>query len=252
MPTQISGLTGVDKIKNGSVTNEDLALTTPAQFDNGTSPATTGFVQRALGNLRGFSVVSTNTTISAADIGGAVLANASSAFTITLPSAGGLPAGANVRIYNVGTAAVNVQRDGPDVIATISTESFTALEIQPGSYVDFSIQGTTWWAAGSGALQKSRDFQRSFVANGYQKLPSGLIIQWGTFNVTNTNSTFTFNYPIAFPNAVFQTLVSTKSLSGSDGAEAFGAADSISLSQFQLRNYYNASGLQFSVLAVGY
>jgi hypothetical protein len=36
-------------------------------------------------------------------------------------------------------------------------------------------------------------------ANGYQKLPSGLIIQWATW--VDTGLWTTFNFPIAFPNA---------------------------------------------------
>lgn len=43
---------------------------------------------------------------------------------------------------------------------------------------------------------------QSVGANGYQKLPSGLILQWGTSaSVSGSASTFTF--PIAFPNAMF-------------------------------------------------
>ena len=43
----------------------------------------------------------------------------------------------------------------------------------------------------------SLSFQSSKVTNGYQKLPSGLIIQWGTFYSTSTSGNVTF--PIAYP-----------------------------------------------------
>ena len=44
----------------------------------------------------------------------------------------------------------------------------------------------------------SISFPSSLASSGYQKLPSGLIIQWGSifFDVTSKNIT----YPIAFPN----------------------------------------------------
>lgn len=45
---------------------------------------------------------------------------------------------------------------------------------------------------------------KSLAANGYQKLPSGLIIQWGTTNTAvaaNTSTSMTWTFPIAFPNA---------------------------------------------------
>lgn len=48
-------------------------------------------------------------------------------------------------------------------------------------------------------------FGKSLTDSGYQKLPSGLIIQWGTASVTSTASGATTNVtitcPIAFPNA---------------------------------------------------
>jgi hypothetical protein len=39
--------------------------------------------------------------------------------------------------------------------------------------------------------------------NGYQILPSGLIIQWGKYAAANANTLYTINYPINFPNNVF-------------------------------------------------
>ena len=48
------------------------------------------------------------------------------------------------------------------------------------------------------------DFTGSLSGAGYQKLPSGLIIQWGSTVVTNTagtgNYAVTITFPIAFPN----------------------------------------------------
>lgn len=44
---------------------------------------------------------------------------------------------------------------------------------------------------------------RSYGASGYQKLPGGLIIQWGD-GVTNGSGVGTVTFPINFPNAIFQ------------------------------------------------
>jgi hypothetical protein len=66
-------------------------------------------------------------------------------------------------------------------------------------------------AGGKAALDArvgTGNFASSKVSTGYEKLPSGLIIQWGvTAQTTGSNSTgvyLTTSYPIAFPNAVFQ------------------------------------------------
>ena len=46
------------------------------------------------------------------------------------------------------------------------------------------------------------DHAKSLAESGYQKLPSGLIIQWG-----KTNTTGTTTFPIAFPNACLSLIV---------------------------------------------
>jgi hypothetical protein len=49
-------------------------------------------------------------------------------------------------------------------------------------------------------------FDASFTANGYQKLPGGLIMQWGT----TTDGITTTSFPIAFPNACLNVQYSLK------------------------------------------
>ena len=45
------------------------------------------------------------------------------------------------------------------------------------------------------------DFTANKAVNGYQKLPSGLIIQWGISQNIGIGMTQTITFPIAFPNA---------------------------------------------------
>ena len=53
-------------------------------------------------------------------------------------------------------------------------------------------------------MQKFADeFGSSLASSGYQKLPSGLIIQWGTLSGSTNVSAGSFNYPIAFPSAIY-------------------------------------------------
>jgi hypothetical protein len=43
------------------------------------------------------------------------------------------------------------------------------------------------------------DFTSSLATNGYQKLPSGLIIQWGTYSLTGTHgASYSLTFPISF------------------------------------------------------
>lgn len=76
----------------------------------------------------------------------------------------------------------------------------------------------------------SDEFLASQLANGYQKLPSGLIIQWGVASNTNNlgagYSRITF--PIAFPNTCLS--VSVNGLTSAGSAYAAFFANLVSLS----------------------
>ena len=89
--------------------------------------------------------------------------------------------------------------------------------------------------------------------NGYQKLPGGLIIQWGasTFRGTTGQSGELITLPIAFPNAFFR-------ITGTDGgygANAIGITI-ISQSQFRCWGRFAANGAfadtGFHWIAIGY
>jgi hypothetical protein len=56
--------------------------------------------------------------------------------------------------------------------------------------------GTTWTSA-------ALNFDKSLTTNGYQKIPGGLIVQWGTTSSISVDGSVTVTYPIAFPNAAF-------------------------------------------------
>jgi hypothetical protein len=66
---------------------------------------------------------------------------------------------------------------------------------------DVRINGNKVWHAGDGVASKA--------SNGYQKLPSGLIIQWGAYSSTSSANTFdkvSVTFPISFPNAVISVI----------------------------------------------
>lgn len=52
------------------------------------------------------------------------------------------------------------------------------------------------------------DFSGILATNGYQKLPNGLIIQWGTVTISSGTSGAIFTLPIAFPHACLHAIVS--------------------------------------------
>lgn len=172
---------------------------TPAQFDNGTSLATTGFVQRALGNLGSALSVSSATVLTAADAGKCIRAGGGG-YTITLPLAAGLPNGACFWIQSTGTSPISVQRSGSDVIdagennlSTISLglgEDVLIVRIEDAAYAILS---------GLGNMKNAASFKASFASSGYQRLPGGLIFQWGSFSLTSAAAGTVYTRSITFP-----------------------------------------------------
>ena len=59
---------------------------------------------------------------------------------------------------------------------------------------------TSTWVASSLSAQ---GFNASLSSNGYQKLPSGLIIQWGISNIGYDENPYLITFPISYPNAAF-------------------------------------------------
>ena len=209
---------------------------TAAQFDDDTSIATTAFVQRALGNTAGFTGVTANTTLTAANAGKIIYASTTGGtITLTLPGAAALKAGAKYEIYNTGVSDVVVQRSGSDtIVVNNTTNTVTAVTLSAGDSIELVNlgAGTLWYHAGGTAQLKNASgaFGASLAANGWQKLPSGLIIQWGA-TAFGVNAPVTF--PIAFPNQTFGVVLGT---AGAPSSGGYSSVTSVSLTGFSSTN----------------
>ena len=62
-------------------------------------------------------------------------------------------------------------------------------------------------------VQTSLSFPASLKPNGYQKLPSGLIMQWGTGNIPGPTG-LAVTFPIPFPNACLNVSVTKHAPNG--------------------------------------
>lgn len=176
---------------------------TPAQFDNTTKAATTEFVQRALGSLAGGVSYSSSAVIPTSAVGKLVdIGTATPAQTFTLPSAAQVPVGGAITIQSQSSVPFTVQRGGTDTLSA-NGAAITSLIVQPGdSLVAISNGSSVWNLLGIATLQFSGAFGASFNPSGYQKLPSGLIIQWGRATFPNTGlgfSSVNLVFPLAFP-----------------------------------------------------
>lgn len=174
---------------------------TPPQFDSDTSLATTEFVQRALGNIRGLGpniTTSANLVLTASDVGLLVQAGgADTVQTIRLPEASSCPAGSSIKV-RVAKAGGSLQITVPSgLIATPwNKAAVTSFAAETSDTYEFiaSPSNNTWLG-----MSRGGGFFSSLSSPGYQKLPSGFILQMGTVTASVGGTLVTL--PITFPNA---------------------------------------------------
>ena len=149
-----------------------------------------------------------NQTLTAADAGKCYIYGETTAVTLTLPTIAATPDGSIFEFVNTGTANMTVQRAGSDQIDN-SPSAVSSIVIPPNQSLKLirATGSSLWHAVSLSAAGLAALFASSLAANGWQRLPSGLILQWVRNIVATTNSngdaTIGVIYPIAFPNAVF-------------------------------------------------
>ena len=172
---------------------------TPAQFDNSTKLATTAFVQKnGLVFKDGGRGIVVNTALTANDVGGFVEFSATG-LTATLPAIATVTIGSTIT-FRAYTWAGTIKGSGSENIVYGLTGGVNTCTISPGETVTVVSNGLAWYTVANGLGTAS--FASSVAGNGYQKLPSGLIIQWGaTSFVTATTTVTKLNValPITFP-----------------------------------------------------
>lgn len=217
---------------------------TPPQFDSSPLLATTEFVSRALGSWRGSTNHWVSRTLTADDIG--KRHELATGVTLALPATASVPEGAAVLISAGPTSlASRVTVAAGDQLAMNNLAVTVPYTLAPGG--DFiAIRESSVWRChfGSEPLRTSQLFIASLAVAGYEKTPSGLVRQWGTFNAPS--GTTTFSFPISFPNMCFS-IVATYGIPASTAVNA----DSMSKTSFRIQNTYsNTQG--GSWMAIGY
>lgn len=229
----------------------DPKAPTPAQFDADQSIATMQAVQRALGNHQTVLGISATTTLTAASAGAFISLFGPGGFSVTLPLGASVPIGSTFTFFAVATPGqVFVQRQGADQITMSGSILVTGLDLYAGDSLEVTWSGTAWVATGSVQSKYQPGFAASLAGNGYQKLPSGFIEQWGEF-AAPMNSTTQVALPIPFPNAFHQVFLTVKDTAQTGTSLPFGGAVPVNLSAFSLRNFYTQSGLVYSFRAIG-
>ncbi len=98
----------------------------------------------------------------------------------------------------------------------------------------------------------ANEFGASLAGRGYQKLPSGLIIQWGAA-IALTGGDAQVNFPISFPSATLAINITTNNGSNSQAAFPSGGSRSLSSFFFSVRNTSGVRVVEaIDYIAIGY
>jgi hypothetical protein len=192
--------------------NNLLLGQSPPQFDNTTKLATMAAVQTARGSFNWINGLSASTTLTNAHAGSLIEDGTSgAASTYTLPAANGVLSGTAISFVTINGNGCVVQRAGTDVInvgGQTGGATATSMTLKVGDTLTLVSNGSNGWyvQGGSAQLPFSGLFAASLAVNGYQKLPSGLIIQWGQL-VSNSSGLIQAAFPIAFPSACLSAVV---------------------------------------------
>lgn len=228
--------------------------------------------QSAFDGFKGQVTLTADTTLTKDSIGRWNRVS-TSGVTITLPKYTELDtAWSFVPIYNFSTGSITVKCPSDSfgfptnkgVIQSITLDAYSSVIcICEGS--SSSGGERNWNLFGEGALVYSKGFNKLFASNGYQILPSGLIIQWGEAFAPPPTSLNTSGwgqsqlnptpYPIPFPNAVGAVAVSLGDGATTSQWTAIAQANSVNRVNFNPLihvNYIPTRNLSLKYVAVGY
>ncbi|MFV3413228.1 phage tail protein [Pseudomonas nitroreducens] len=194
--------------------------TAPTQplFDVSTRVATTGFVQRALGNLASGRSISSGAQLTPADCGSCIGLGGQNTYTVTLPDVAEVAVGSSILMHCRALTPITVASKSGSQISP-DGNIVGSIKLLGGESARFVCESGVWAVHGTGALRYSAGMQASLSATGYQKLPSGVILQWGTVT-TGSNGIGSLVFPMAFPT----TCCSIQLTGWTAGASAAGAA----------------------------
>ena len=148
-------------------------------------------------------------TMTVADLGASIEFDGNIAQSAVLPPTGGCPVGASIRLVS-GNASNDVTITSSGGATNLDTMGGlrASMVLKKGEDVIATWTGFTWMCTGTYVF-RLQQFVNSNSANGYQKLPSGLIVQWGQGVISaaaNTVVASSLAYPIVFPNAVLNSI----------------------------------------------
>ena len=155
---------------------------------------------------------------------------------------------------NAATATTAGVCTGNSATATYATSAGSAPASDVYAWAKISVKPVYTAAEISGALTLS-NFVESLANSGYQKLPGGLIIQWGRDGVIRDlgPGTTAMTFPIPFPTACIAVFTDTQSTTNGNGIATHPGAITLSGFNLMYEEYVSQVQNSFGVyVAIGY
>lgn len=120
---------------------------------------------------------------------------------LTLPSPTSCETGSTLTFMSQGGSTVLT----PSASNTLwfKTGYLSSLTISGSDELTLICANSIWSVVGGSILMSASSyFAKSFSTSGYQKLPTGLILQWGTTGSIDAGSSAAVTFPVTFPTAI--------------------------------------------------
>lgn len=206
---------------------------TPSQFDATTRVATTAFVRSSGKHYADVLQVAGPFQVLPTHAGSVIDFPSGYSGQVTLPLASAVPPGATFTFWSGTGVSVSIAVQAVDTLY-VSASTVKSIVLQDGDTLELTKIGEfgsgSWMATGGSAqLKYAGALASSLAASGYQKLPSGLIMQWGATTVTQANTWTVVNLPTPFTvSSAFQVICSPA------GTGQTGGGAGVSKSQIQV------------------
>ncbi|WP_175992300.1 gp53-like domain-containing protein [Burkholderia vietnamiensis] len=227
-----------------------LTGVTPPQFDVSTKTATMEALTRMGFQFAAFQVINTAGAFTATDAG--KMNFVSTSVARTLPLASSVPRGATIGLtFNTTGSTLGVS--GTDALSTNSNSGNNLFTSQAGDRLCVVSDGVGVWYSVWETTQAfvANQFRNGLLnaANGYQKFPAGMILQW--FSVSTSASADTVvTWPVAFPNAIRSVALGVGATVATYGNYFFDGTNSNGLAGAKV-NAFNSSGARVSATLSG-
>lgn len=225
---------------------------TAAQFDNSNKLATTAFVKQNGVSFSGIQNISASRNVVPSDIGTKLIFQGSYTLTVPTPLSLGIRPGDTFTVSCYGGNIGAVAFSGSTYAYQTASLS-SPIPVLAGESLCLIAESATTWEVGpsTAGMANLGSFSSSLIGgSGYQKLPSGMILQWGS-GATNSSGAFTTSLPITFPNGWFAGYSSSQQAGSFVTTVANLVTTTISVIGYSSSNGVPAVGLYVTWLALG-